>query len=138
MQVKKIMSSEVTTVGPELTIQECAEKMRDLGVGSLPVLNAGEPVGMITDRDICCRAVADGVDTATTKVQEVMTKEIACCYDDQECAEAANLMEEKHIRRLAVRNREEAIVGFLSVDDLARCSHDLAGEVLEAAGPSWH
>jgi CBS-domain-containing membrane protein len=64
-----------------------------------------------------------------------MSAEVSWCYDDQDCAEAARLMGQKHIRRLAVLDRGEAMAGFLSVDDLARWSHDLAGQVLEAARP---
>lgn len=133
MLVKEIMSPKVETVGPDLSLQESARKMREMNVGSLPVWENSKLVGMITDRDISCRAVADGRDPATTKVREIMTKDITHCFDDQDCTDAAHLMEEKHIRRLAVLNRDNAMVGFLSVDDLARCSHDLAGAVLEEA-----
>lgn len=135
MLVKEIMSPKVETVGPDLSVQESARKMRELNVGSLPVWDNSKLIGMVTDRDISCRAVADGRDPAKTKVREIMTKNITTCFDDQDCADAAKLMEDKHIRRLAVLNRDKAMVGFLSVDDLARCSHELAGEVLEAARP---
>jgi CBS domain-containing protein len=132
MQVKDIMTPKVELVGPELTIQEAAKIMRDGNIGSLPVGEDDRLIGMVTDRDITCRAVADGSDPAKTKIRDIVSKKITYCFDDQDVADAAHLMEEKHIRRLAVLNRKKRLVGFLSVDDITRCSHDLAGEVLEA------
>lgn len=137
MLVKEIMTSEVWSFGPGLSLQEAAAKMRDWNVGSVPVRQSGDIVGMITDRDICCRAIAEGLDPAKTKVQDIMSKDVSYCFDDQECAVAAHIMEDKQIRRLAVHNRDGSMVGMLSVDDIARCSHHLAGEVLdEATSPS--
>lgn len=133
MLVKEIMTSQVRSLEPDLSVQDAAANLRDWNVGSAPVRQGGEIIGMLTDRDICCRAVAERLDPAKTKVRDIMSKDVAYCFDDQDCSDAASIMEGKHIRRLAVRNREEAMVGMLSVDDLARCSHDLAGEVLEAA-----
>lgn len=138
MLVKEVMTAKVQSVAPDLSIQECARKMRDLNIGSLPVSEKGRVIGMITDRDICCRAVADGRDPTKAKAADIMSKDITWCFDDQDCADAAHLMEDKHIRRLAVLNRDKAPVGFLSVDDLARCSHDLAGSVLEASAKAMH
>ena len=66
---------------------------------------------------------------------KIMTNLVTCCFDDQDCEEAARLMRNRGVRRLAVLDRKQAMVGVLSVDDLARCSHDLAGEVLEAVAP---
>jgi CBS domain-containing protein len=138
MQVKEIMTPKVEWIAPDTTIQESARKMRELNVGSLPVWTDGELIGMVTDRDICCRAVADGHDPATTKVRDIMSAEATYCFEDQELSEVAQLMEEKHIRRLTVFDRDKAMVGFLSVGDLARSSHDLAGEVIEAVSTPVH
>ncbi len=135
MLVKEVMTAKVESVEPGLSLRETAGKMRDMNIGSMPVWENGKMIGMITDRDICCRAVAEGRDLAATKVREIMSKDVTYCFDDQDCSEAAHVMGDKHIRRLAVFNRNKAMVGFLSVDDLARCSHDLAGDVLEAASP---
>ena len=133
MQIAEIMTSKIEWVSPDTTLQEAARKMRDLDIGSLTVMEDGELVGMITDRDICCRGVADGQNPAKTKVRDIMSKDVTTCFSDQDITDAAHLMEGKHIRRLAVLNRERKTVGFLSVDDLACYSHDLAGEVLEAS-----
>jgi len=132
MRVKEIMTPDLELASPDLTIQEAAKIMRDRNVGSLPVGVNGELAGMGTDRDITCRATAAGWDPAKTKIRDIVSKTITYCFDDQNVADAARLMEKGHIRRLAVLNRKKRMVGLLSVDDVARCSHDLAGEILEA------
>lgn len=136
MQIAKIMSPKVEWVGPLASVREAAKKMRDRHIGSLPVMEDGELVGMITDRDICCRGVAVAKDTVKTKVRSLMSADVETCFSDQELADAARLMERKHVRRLAVIDREQKLVGFLSVDDLARYDHDLASAVLIAAAPT--
>ena len=138
MLVKEVMSSKVEAIAPTTTIRECARKMEQLGVGALPVWEDGAPVGLVTDRDVCCRVVGAGKDPATTPAREIMTKAVASCFEDQDCKEAAHLMTNKGVRRLTVIDRNQMTVGMLSVDDLARSSHDLAGEVLEAVAPWPH
>jgi CBS domain-containing protein len=93
---------------------------------------------VVTDRDICCRAIGAGKDPANTPVRAIMTGVMTSCFEDQDCKEAARLMKDKGVRRLTVMDRKQAMVGVLSVDDLARCSHDLAGDVLEAVAPWPH
>ena len=138
MLVREVMSTHLETIAPATTIQECAKKMNKLGVGVLPVWQDGQPVGVVTDRDICCRVVGAGKDPATTPVRAIMTAVMTSCSEDQDCKDAARLMKEKSVRRLTVVDRKQALVGVLSVDDLARCSHDLAGDVLEAVAPWPH
>lgn len=138
MLVKEVMSAHLETINPATTVQECAKKMGQLGIGVLPVWQDGQAVGMITDRDICCRAVGAGKDPTKTPVRAIMTGAMVACFEDQDCKDAASLMKTKGVRRLTVVNRKQAVVGMLSVDDLARCSHDLAGEVLEAIAPWPH
>jgi CBS domain-containing protein len=108
--------------------------MHDLHIGALPVITDGQLLGIITDRDICCRVVATGRDAVMTRVSEVMAREVTICFDDQDVDEAARLMAQHHIRRLAVLKRDNSLAGFLSVDDLARSSHELASDVLQASG----
>lgn len=138
MLVKEVMSTQLETVTPATTVRECASKMDKLGVGVLPVWADGQPVGVVTDRDICCRVVGAGKDAAKTPAREIMTGVVTCCFSDQDCTEAARLMKTKGVRRLTVLDRKQAMVGVISVDDLARCSHDLAGEVLEVVAPWPH
>lgn len=138
MLIKEAMSTHVEAIAPNTTVRDCARKMDQLDVGALPVSENGRLVGMVTDRDICCRTVVSGRDPGTMTAREIMTGNVASCFEDQDCAEAAHLMQEKHVRRLTVMNRNRAMVGIFSVDDLARYSHDLAGAVLEAAAPWPH
>ncbi|WP_455203248.1 CBS domain-containing protein [Kaarinaea lacus] len=135
MKIVDIMTANVESITPESTAKEAARKMHDLHIGSLPVIENNQLVGIITDRDICCRVTATGRDAVITKVKEVMVKDVATCFDDQDISEAAQLMTERHVRRLPVLKRDNSVAGFLSVDDLARTSHDMASTVLEAATP---
>lgn len=136
MLVKEIMTPRMESVEPGWSLQKTARKMRDINIGSLPVWENGELLGMVTDRDICCRAVAEGRDGSRTTVREIMSRDVTCCFSDDDVADAAQLMERKHIRRLAVLNRDRTMAGFLSVDDLAHHSYQLAGYVLDAARPA--
>lgn len=138
MRVKDIMSHDVELISPGLTVKEAAKIMRLTNVGSLPVGEDGQLTGMVTDRDITCRAAAEGWDPAKTKIRDITSKKITYCFDDQDVADAARLMEQNHIRRLAVYNRSDRMVGIVSVDDVARCSHNLAGEILEAVSTPPH
>ena len=134
MRVSELMSKQVEAIAPDKNLRQASRKMRDLNIGSLPVVNDGRLVGFVTDRDISCFAVAMGRDPVSTPIEKVMSTDVATCYDDDDITDAAHLMEQRHIRRLAVLDRDNNITGLLSVDDLAHGSHELAGAVLEAAG----
>ena len=135
MKVSELMSSEVEFTTPTSSTKVAARQMHDQHVGALPVIDDGQLVGIITDRDICCKVTATGRDAGWTKVEEVMVKDVITCFDDFDASDAANIMIDNHIRRLAVLNREYSVVGFLSVDDLAHNSYELASSVLEASTP---
>jgi CBS domain-containing protein len=107
--------------------------MRQLDVGSLPVCENERLVGMLTDRDITVRCVSEGFDPRTDLVREVMTPQVVYCFEDQDVTEAAKLMKEKQIRRLAVLNRQKRLTGIVSLGDLAveAGNEQLAGETLE-------
>ncbi len=134
MQLKDIMTPEPDCVRPDDTLQEAARRMRDLDVGPLPVCGDDDRLaGMITDRDIAVRAVAEGKDPRTTTVREAMTEEIIYGFEDQDIHEAARTMQERQVRRLLVMNRDKRLVGIVSLGDLATESGDArkAGEVLQ-------
>lgn len=135
MKVNEIMTPKVETIAPEATTKEAARKMHDLHIGSLAVIEGDQLVGILTDRDICCKVTATGRDAGFTKVKEIMVKDVATCFDDQEVGDAASLMIDRHIRRLAVLDRNNHMAGFISIEDLARGSHELASCVLEATIP---
>lgn len=133
MIVRDIMSRNVEVIDPNRLIQEAAEKMKSLDVGSLPVCENKRLLGVVTDRDITIRAVAEGRDPASTKVSEAMTPELIYCYEDEPVREAAKLMERHQIRRLPILNREKHLVGIVSLGDLAveTGNEKLSGKVLE-------
>ena len=133
MQLTDIMTPEVEVVPPAATLTLAARKMRALNIGPLPVCDGTRLVGMLTDRDITIRAVADGRDPNATFVRDVMTPEIVYCFEDQDVQDAAHLMEERQIRRLPVLSRDKQLVGIVSLGDLAvrMMDQQLAGEALE-------
>lgn len=133
MIVRDIMSRNVEVIHPHSVLQEAAGKMKSLDVGSLPVCDNQRLIGVITDRDITLRAVADGRDPGATKVSDVMTPELIYCYDDEPVREAAKLMERYQIRRLPIINRDKQLVGIVSLGDLAveTSNEKLSGKVLE-------
>jgi CBS domain-containing protein len=133
MQLREVMTPNVEVITPEATIQAAAEKMRDLDIGLLPVCEGERLVGVVSDRDITVRGVAEGRGPVTTQVREVMTPDAIYGFDDQDVAEAARRMEQYQIRRLPVLNRHKRLVGMVSLGDLAihPGQQPLVGEVLE-------
>ena len=132
MQLNRIMTEYVEVIAPEMSIQEAAEQMRSLDVGVLPVCNGGRLVGMLTDRDLAVRAVVDGRDPKSTTVEEIMTRQIAFCFEDQDIEEAERVMEKNQIRRLPVLDHDNRIVGIVSLGDLAiKDDENRAGVTLE-------
>jgi CBS domain-containing protein len=119
MKVSKIMSREVTLLNPEQTICVAASLMAEIDAGALPVGENDRLVGMITDRDIVIRAVAQGR-SADTKVADVMSKEVLYCFDTDEIDDVARNMGKARVRRLPVVNRDKRLVGIVSLGDLAR------------------
>ncbi|HWB05859.1 MAG TPA: CBS domain-containing protein [Verrucomicrobiales bacterium] len=119
MNVNQIMTADVAVVRPETTLQEAAQQMRTLGIGCLPVCDGDRLVGMLTDRDIALRAVAEGLTPAETAVSRCMTPEVRWCYEDQSIEEAQQMMKKRQVRRLPVISREKRLVGILTLGDLA-------------------
>jgi CBS domain-containing protein len=113
------MTRDVRLLSPDQTIREAASLMADVDVGSLPVQENDRLVGMITDRDIVIRAVAQGK-SADTKVSEVMSKEMLYCFDTDEIDDVARNMGKAQVRRLPVVNSDKRLVGIVSLGDLAR------------------
>jgi len=133
MQVKEVMTRGVECVGPDATLQEAARKMKDLDVGPLPVCDNDRLAGMVTDRDITVRAVAEGKDPRSTRVRDVMSEGINYVYEDDDVSSAARQMKDKQVRRLVVLNRDKRMVGIVSLGDLAVQTGDehMAGDTLE-------
>ena len=140
MKVNEIITHDPEVIRPETALIEAAQKMKSLDIGMLPVCDGDRLVGVITDRDITVRGVAQGYDPKTARVQEVMTPEVIYCFDDEDVKDVAKKMEEKQVRRLPVLNREKRLVGIVSLGDLAvrTGKEKLAGEVLERVSEPGH
>ena len=120
MQVQEVMSQAPKVISPESSLVEAAKLMREGDFGFLPVCNGERLIGMITDRDIAIRAMADGCDLNDCQVQDVMSTDVYTCRHDSEIAEAGELMSTKQVRRLPVINEQKRLVGIISLGDLAR------------------
>jgi CBS domain-containing protein len=133
MELRDIMTRNVEVVNGNASLKEAATKMKKLDVGLIPVCDGDRLKGLLTDRDITIRATADGRDPSKTKVNEVMSTDIAYCLEDQAVDEAVILMEARQIRRLPILNQDKQLVGIVSLADIAVHvgDRDLTGETLE-------
>ena len=117
--INDIMTRNVSTVELDATLQIAAQRMRDLNIGALPVTDEGALVGVITDRDIAIRAVADGVNVRDTLVSDVMTAEVQSCSPTDSVDLVLKQMGDAQLRRLAVLDSDHKIVGIVALADLA-------------------
>jgi len=118
MRVNQAMTRDVCIASPEQSIRDVAKIMADNDVGSLPVGEHDRLVGMITDRDIAIRAVAQGK-SPETKVRDVMSHEVKYCFEDEELDHVARNMGDIQVHRLPVLNRDKRLVGIVSLADVA-------------------
>jgi CBS domain-containing protein len=131
MKVKDAMHAGVVWVGPDEPLSDVARKMRDNDIGAIPVGENDRLVGMVTDRDICCRAVAADKQISELTARDVMSQGIVYCQEAEEVESAVRIMESRQIRRLPVINAEKRMVGMLSLGDVCHsCSRELSGEVM--------
>jgi CBS domain-containing protein len=119
MRVSEAMKRDVYVARPDHSIEDAARVMLAIDVGILPVEEGDRVVGMISDRDIAVRAVAEGK-KARTPIGEVMTRDVRCCFEDEDTSEVERAMGEQQVRRMPVLNRDERLVGILSLADLAQ------------------
>ncbi|AEG61666.1 CBS domain-containing protein [Desulforamulus ruminis] len=116
--LKDIMTQNVATIGPDQSAQEAARLMSQHNVGSIPVVENGKCVGMITDRDITLRITSQGLDPQSTQVQSIMTTDVVTGAPEMDVHQAANLMAERQIRRLPVVENGQ-VTGMVALGDLA-------------------
>jgi len=136
-RVSEVMTRGVEVIRPSDTLKAAAQLMDELNVGALPVCEGGDLIGMLTDRDITVRAVADGMDPKRAVVSEVMTAQAYSCTEEQTTEEVMTQMGDLQIRRLPVVNREGQIVGIVSLGDLAtRQSGHIDNALREISTPS--
>ncbi|EPE96181.1 CBS domain-containing protein [Rhizobium grahamii] len=129
MQVRDVMTRQVITASAETSIREVARMMSEIDSGIIPVID-GDELGMVTDRDIVIRAVAEGMDTEGP-ITSIMTTGIESCLESDELREAATRMSDLQMRRLLVFDEDGAIAGILSLGDIALLNEELAGVALE-------
>jgi CBS domain-containing protein len=118
MKIREAMTPDVRVANPDETIQQAARLMASLDAGVLPVGENDRLVGMITDRDIAIRAIAEGKGP-DAKVRDVMSKDVKYCYEDQDVNEVTRDMADLQVRRLPVLNRDKRLVGIVSLGDIA-------------------
>jgi CBS domain-containing protein len=118
--IRNVMTRDPECVGQKDNIREVARIMRDQDTGVVPVVDGKKVIGLVTDRDIVVRLVAEGSDVANATVNQVMTKSIRSVKEDTPVSEVMTLMANAQIRRVPVVNNNDEIVGIVSIGDLAK------------------
>jgi CBS domain-containing protein len=118
MKIREFMSRDVRTISPDRSIRDAAQVMSAMDLGALPVGEDDRLVGMITDRDIAVRAIAEGRD-CDSPIRDIMSPEVMYCFDDEDAAHVSANMGEIQVRRLPVLDRNKRLVGIVSLGDLA-------------------
>jgi CBS domain-containing protein len=118
MKISNVMSQDVQLIKPDDTIRSAAALMKKIDAGLLPVTENDRLIGMITDRDIAIRGVAEGMGP-DAKVRNTMSPEVKYCFEDEDVAHVAENMADLQIRRLPVMDRNKRLVGIVSLSDLA-------------------
>jgi CBS domain-containing protein len=133
MKVKEAMHKGVEWVDPSTPLRKLAQLMSEHDIGSIPIGENDRLIGIVTDRDIVIRGLANGRDLAKLTARDVMTKGVIFCRDDEEIDDATRTMELKQVRRLPVINKEKRMVGILALGDISNaCEQEQSGEVLQA------
>ncbi len=129
MKISDIMTRDVETLTPDQSICDAARAMEKADCGAILVHDGDNLVGMLTDRDIAIRAVAQGL-APVTPISEVMTDDILYCFEDEDIQHVAENMADLHVRRLPVMDRNKRLVGIVSLGNFASCNNTAAGATL--------
>lgn len=130
--VREAMTSSPQTVEPSATVVEAARMMRDGDFGPVPIVEDGTLQGVLTDRDITIRVVAEGKDPQSTKVSEIASRELVTIDPEQTLEEASRLMAQHQVRRLPVCEEDGKLIGIIAQGDLAlEAPDETTGEVVE-------
>lgn len=134
MKVKDVMHKGVEWVGPDTPVTELARLMSERDIGAIPIGEDDRLIGMVTDRDIVCKGVAEeGFDLRSATARDVMTEGIHCCRDEDDLAKAVQHMEKLQVRRLPVINKSKRMVGMLSLGDVGNsASGNLVSEYVKS------
>jgi CBS domain-containing protein len=117
-EIVSLKGTHIESISPRITVFEAAVHMNERKIGALLVLDQDRLVGIVTERDILQRVVAQRRDAAETLVEEVMTTEVACCQSDTSIEEARGVMKNRRIRHLPVVDAEERLLAMISIGDL--------------------
>jgi CBS domain-containing protein len=123
MKINEIMSREVRTISPDTPLREVAQIMRQADIGALVINQNDRMAGMVTDRDLVVRAMAEGMNM-DTPVSRIMSDEVRYCFEDEEIDHVAKNMAQIEKRRLPVVNRDKRLVGMVSLANVASCNAD--------------
>jgi len=140
MLVSDVMTKEVVTVPPDASIQEIARLMRDEDIGAVPVVEDEQLIGMVTDRDIVVRGLAEAQSIEQVDARSVMSSRTLYCFADQSVNEVLDNMGDVQVRRMPVVDRDKRLVGVVSIGDLSGgAAPDKSGESLSRiSAPASH
>jgi CBS domain-containing protein len=139
MKVKDAMHKGAEWVPPSAKLSEIAAIMKKHDIGAVPVGENDRLVGMVTDRDMVCRGIADGKDPAKLTAKDVMTKGVVYCRDNEDLTEAIRTMEQKKIRRLPVISEQKRMIGMLSLGDVSHAGpREMTAEMTRAVSGHHH
>lgn len=140
MNVSECMSTDVRTCSPDTSLRDAARTMKEIDAGFLPIAEADRLIGMVTDRDMAVRGLAQGLGPGTA-VREVMTPETCYCYADEDVEDVARQMGDMQVRRMPVMDRNKRLVGVVSLGDISRmdaegsnCSGRALSEIAQPGG----
>jgi CBS domain-containing protein len=132
LKVHEVMTDRPRCVTPETTVSEAAQLMKTDDIGSLPILDGEQLAGVLTDRDIVIRAVAEGKDPRGMPVREVASRELVTVRADDDLSEALKLMASQQVRRLPVVDDDNRLVGIVAQADIAvEAKEKAVGEMVE-------
>jgi len=137
-KARDVMTREPITVSPNDTVQRAAKVMKDADIGSVPVCDGQRLQGMVTDRDIAVRVVAEGLPVDATKASQAMTSEVFWCYEDDDVADVLDKMGDRQVRRIPVVDRDRKLTGIISLGDMAvqRSGDEVQDALEEISTPS--
>jgi CBS domain-containing protein len=131
MKIRDIMTTDPELIDPNSSIRDAARRMKNEDIGALPIGENDRLIGMVTDRDIAVRAVAEDRDPSTTTVRDVMSEKIYYCFEDDDIEDAARCMAENRVRRLPILNRDKRLTGIVSLGDIAQTGEECEKTALE-------
>jgi|SRR5688500_1575378 CBS domain-containing protein len=138
MQIRDAMTKGVRVARPDAPVMELAKRMRDEDIGSIPVAENDKLIGMVTDRDIVTRCVAETPDLSGIRARDVMSPKVLYCFENDSVVDVLANMRDQQVRRLPVVNRDKRLVGVVSIGDLSQIEAQSAGTALQGISRPLH